>query len=802
MKRNYTSLTATLFITAVLLTIYFTMMPQWISNNEPPLSEFSTKRALQKISVIAQKPHFVGSQNHKEVAKYLETELNKLGLETQIQEGTTLSDWGNLVKSRNIMARIKGSSNSKALLLLSHYDSAPHSYSHGAADDASGVAVILESIRAFLHDKTAHKNDIIILFTDAEELGLNGAALFVEQSKWKDHVGLVLNFEARGTAGPGYMLMEVTGGNSALVDNFANASPKFPVSNSLMYSIYKMLPNDTDLTVFREQGNIQGFNFAFIDDHFNYHTSQDDLAHLSEKSVSHQGSYLMALLPYFSNADLTNLNSSEEQVYFNTPFFFFHYSFTWIYPMLIVAFVLFLFLTFVGIGKRILVGREIGKGFIALLGSLLVSGLVGFLGWKLLLVLYPQYNEILHGFTYNGHSYIAAFVFITLAICFLFYRKADIGLSNVNYMIAPIVFWLLINLGVALFLPGAAFLIIPVFSALLMFGYSIITQRRSLLVNAILSIPVLVLLTPFIVMFPIGLGLKILFGSAILLVLTFSLLLPLVGSYAKKELWSILCILVGIGFVIHAHLNADYQHGTAKPNSLLYVYDADEDRAVWATYDKKMDEWTKIYLTDSPKSTSSLSDIPLFSKYGTQITMSSPALVRNLPEPTIEFLTDSIGETQHYYSIKITPQRNVNRYDIFADDRMTLHNLIANGAKPIGQKGSLLARNGKKILSYYVVDNEPLQLKFSIPITQVFDMELLESSFDLLDNPLFEMHKRPKDKMPKPFILNDAISIRKKIRPKATATIPIPVQKNFTLSRSVENDTIPDPDSGIIEEIP
>jgi hypothetical protein len=25
------------------------------------------------------------------------------------------------------------------------------------------------------------------------------------------------------------------------------------VSNSLMYSIYKMLPNDTDLTVFREQ---------------------------------------------------------------------------------------------------------------------------------------------------------------------------------------------------------------------------------------------------------------------------------------------------------------------------------------------------------------------------------------------------------------------------------------------------------------------------------------------------------------------------------------------------------------------
>jgi hypothetical protein len=34
-----------------------------------------------------------------------------------------------------------------------------------------------------------------------------------------------------------------------LVKEFAAANTTFPVSNSLMYSIYKMLPNDTDLTV-------------------------------------------------------------------------------------------------------------------------------------------------------------------------------------------------------------------------------------------------------------------------------------------------------------------------------------------------------------------------------------------------------------------------------------------------------------------------------------------------------------------------------------------------------------------------
>jgi arginine utilization protein RocB len=72
------------------------------------------------------------------VANYLIKELNKLGLETTVQQGYTLSDWGNLVQSKNILARIKGTNTEKALLLLSHYDT-PHSYSKGASDAGSGV---------------------------------------------------------------------------------------------------------------------------------------------------------------------------------------------------------------------------------------------------------------------------------------------------------------------------------------------------------------------------------------------------------------------------------------------------------------------------------------------------------------------------------------------------------------------------------------------------------------------------------------------------------------------------------------
>ena len=105
--------------------------------------EFSTQRAFKQVRAISRQPHYVGSKNHEEVAQYLLKELEKLGLETSIQEGYTLSDWGNLVKSKNLLARIKGTDSSKALLLLSHYDSAPHSYSLGASDAGSGVATII-----------------------------------------------------------------------------------------------------------------------------------------------------------------------------------------------------------------------------------------------------------------------------------------------------------------------------------------------------------------------------------------------------------------------------------------------------------------------------------------------------------------------------------------------------------------------------------------------------------------------------------------------------------------------------------
>jgi hypothetical protein len=774
MKKRSSSIFPTLFILAILSFLYFTMMPKWTSNDNVPLSEFSTKRAYATVEAISKKPHFVGSENHEQVGNYLIKELKKLGLETSVQEGHTLTDWGNLVKSKNILARIKGTQNTKALLLLTHYDSAPHSSSFGASDAGSGVATILESVRAFLYSKTAHKNDIIILFSDAEELGLNGAALFVTEHQWAKEIGLVLNFEARGTSGPSYMLMETNNGNAGLVKEFSAAKADFPVTNSLMYSIYKMLPNDTDLTVFREKGNIQGYNFAFIDDHYNYHTAQDDSKHLNKNTLAHQGSYLMPLLSYFSNANLNSSKVENDDIYFTIPYTFIHYPFSWVFPLLLVALLLFVFLVFIGIAKRLLSFSIIIKGFVPLLGSVIVAGLVTFLSWKGLLMVYPQYNDLLNGFTYNGYTYITAFVLLSLAISFGFYQKLSVRKRTMNHYVAPLFLWILINGLIAFYLKGAGFLIIPVYFGVFAFGVFIIRQKSNVLLNLILSIPALLLIAPFIQMFPVGLGLKVLFLSAILTSLTFALLLPVFGAFAKKGRWALFFLVISLGFFAKAHFQSGYEEGKAKSNSLIYIYNADTRKANWVTYDKNLDVWTKTYLGDNPKQATSWEETPLFSKYDSKFTYAAIAPLKELAGPTIEFLQDSVAVNQRYIKIRISPNRAVNRYDIFANEKISFYDFKANGAKQLEQKESKMNRNGKKILSYYVVNNEPLEMQFVIKKSVLFDMQLLESSFDLMSNPLFRVTPRAPWMMPTPFVLNDAVVLRKRIKP-TPKVIEVPV---------------------------
>lgn len=768
MKRIKHLLSFIILIALVVLS-FKSLIPDTATTAQVALTEFSTERAMRQLKVISQRPHYVGSSGHAEVRTYIIQELSKLGLEPQVQEGHVLDSWwgsSTLVHAKNIVARYKGTNSTKALLLMSHYDSAPHSKSHGASDAGSGVVTVLEGLRAYLSGDQKPKNDIIVVFTDSEELGLDGATLFVNEHPWAKDVGVALNFEARGSSGPSNMIVETNGGNENLIKEFKEANLEYPVATSLMYSIYKMLPNDTDSTVLREEGDIPGFFFAFIDSHYNYHTINDRWQNLDPRTLEHQGQYILPLLKHFSKIDLSHIKSVQDQVYFDAPLFtFVAYPFSWVWPMAILAIVIFLTLLVMGVRSKRLHFKHIGRGFLALLLSLL--GPLFFLqlfGW-LWTSIYPQYADILPVFIYNGHWYTIAFAVMALAFSFGVYSHLCKVEHTTSTVVAPLTLWIIINVIVAIYLKGAGYFIVPVLFSLIAFYVLIKQKKPSVLLMLLLVAPAICIFSPLIQFFPVGLGPEAYWISIVFSVLLFGLTLPVVGFYKSKRALGYIGLIMTFAFLGVAHARSDYTEERQKPNSLLYYYNEAEDSAYWVTYDAYIDPWVEGYLGDTPEPASTYIKSASGSKYNTSFSYAKETAVIDL-EPTLIFKErDEIVGEHREVTIRIQPQREVNRIRLFADKDTPFRSLTYNKKvlAPDSTKTLYKKRYTNNLLSFYMGKGQELEFSFSVPAGIEPEISYREYSFDLLENSKFTISARPAYMMPKPFVVNDAVIIERKI---------------------------------------
>lgn len=755
-----------LILIAAIYYSFQSMMPA--VNWKPKDSNFSTKEALKTLHEITHKPHFVGTEEHKRVRDYIVSELKSLGLEVTIQEHIAVnSKWKGAAKVKNIIAKIKGTTQNKALLLLAHYDSNPHS-AIGASDDGSGVVVILEGIKSFLKTNIKPKNDIIICISDGEELGLLGASAFVNNHPWAKNIGLVLNFEARGSGGPSYFLIETNGGNQNLIKGLQEASPSFPVGNSLMYSIYKKLPNDTDLTVFREEGNINGFNFAFIGDHFDYHTQQDSYDRLDVASLNHQASYLLATLNYFSKSNLATLNSNKDDVFFNFPLFgIISFPFSWVLPIFIGVFLWFIVLLFFGFSSKKLDLKEVLYGFNPFIKSILASGLLGFFGWKIILLIHPKFINILQGFPYNGYYYIGVFLIFSIVFFIHFYSKKTKKLVYQNLIIAPLFFWVIINGLVSIYLKGAGFFLLPLIVLLIELTVLLTSKNNSntILFFTLLTLPVVVIFAPLLKMFPVGLGLKMIAVSNVLLVLILGVLLPLLLQYQNLNRFKKLFFAVGIFVLVVAEFNAGFNESQKLPNSIFYVLNADTNKAYWASFNSKVDKFTQQFLGKKRKK-DTVDSIPLASKYHSKIKWINTAKKVNLPKPTIKILKDTIIDNFRNVSLVLQSNRASNKFEIVSQDAIKLRKFMVNGIVFKNNENSIypISMPSGTLLTYFLTEsNEQVKIDLVCDKNESFNMDIYDVKYDLLSNNNFTITPRDKNMMPMPFVLNDATVIKSKL---------------------------------------
>jgi hypothetical protein len=595
-------LAAFIFVAALIVaTIYQQRPPAARSTGTPP-GEFASGRAMQQLQVIAARPHAIGSPAEADVRDYIVSELNKLGLSPEVQDTTvavgTRSGGASAAHVRNIIGRLKGQdAASKALMLTAHYDSVPNG--HGASDDGSGVVVLLETMRA-LKTGPPLQNDVICLFDDGEEAGMMGARAFVNEHPAVKDVGLVLNFEARGASGPVFMF-ETSDRNGWLVNEFAKAAP-YPFSSSLMYSIYKLLPNDTDLTIFKKAG-LSGLNFAYIDSSVRYHSQRDNLQAVDERSIQHDGTYALALARHFGNLNLDKRQEADA-VYFDIwGTTLINYSSRWVMPLTVLGILLFLITAFVGLRKRQLTIKGILLGVPVFILSMIASMLVVWLLWGLMTTLHSDFTPLS-----NANLFFISFVTLALAVASTIYLALDRWINFNNLSISVLLVWLILAVLLSVYLPGASYLLLwPLVFSLLALLVNYLYRRETsstgplFAVLCVCAVPGIIMMTETIQNLFQGLNLGMLPLLIGLSVLLLGLLIPHLGFIARPSKWLLpmVALAVSLLFLVVANGVPAYSDDIPRNNTVFYSFDADTGEAVWVSPNRRPDEWSSQFFMPS-----------------------------------------------------------------------------------------------------------------------------------------------------------------------------------------------------------
>lgn len=690
--------------------------PPAAAPSSAPATAFSAERARRHLREITREPRPLGSSAHAATRAYLVDTLREMGLETHVQETTALRRAGETLHAAqvaNVVARLPGVQPRGRVILASHYDSVPHS--PGAGDAGNGVAAILETVRA-LQSGPPLRNDVLVLFTDAEEAGLLGARAFVTEHPEYAAAAVVLNAEGRGNRGP-VAMFRTTRDNGEIIQTLAAAVPD-ALAESMTDEAFRYMPNDTDLSVFARAG-YAGLDFANAHGFTHYHMASDSFEAASVRTLQNHGDYLLALAGAFGQADLEGL-AAAERVYFSVPLLgLVHYRTVWTLPLVLLMLAV---LVIAGQVIRLRGGARLRNalpGVAHFFVAAILLPLLATAAWRLLSRLVPEATWFQDGRVYDSSHWLLGLCLLVAAAYAASLEWVDRRAGRRGTAFAPLVFWGLLALVTALIAPGASYLFLwPVIAAA---GAGILLQiagaERGVVHCAILAVSgavVILLVLPAVEAAGTMFTLNAVAVPAALLVLTLGLLVPQLRFLGRAGRQLVPVLLAAGGFaVLAATLSATgFDRERRKPNSINYIADADANEAWWYSLDRELDEWTRRYLGPAPQR-ARLPDWAPEQPFGfTHAPWINRAREVVTSAPEVELLQESLEGSEHRLRLRVTSPAGAYVTVIQFIGGSKVHGLRIGG-RPAPRDDA--AEEAPARIYYYGAPAEGAELEFAVP---------------------------------------------------------------------------------------
>jgi len=662
---------------AVALVVLALLLVVVVSRRHPPEPEASGVQAREVLRELLGDgaPHPVGSAANAAVRDRILASLRSFGYAPTVEEGIACGkDSVACADVQNVEARLDGSQSTGTVLLLAHYDSVPAG--PGAGDDMAGVAAILEVAR-LLKAGPPPKNNVVFLLDEGEEAGLLGARWLADHSPLAAEVKAIVNLEARGTSGPSLMF-ETSGDNAWLVHAYA-AHASHPITSSVFATIYQLLPNDTDLTVFKRRPSpVPGLNFAFVGDPARYHTPADSLANLSPASLQHHVDNALAAVRGLAAADLANPPRGGLAFFDVLGFFVVSWPLAWSLGLAVLALILTLIAAIAAVRRGTAGGGGVILGLVTFLLTVVVSGLLAF-GLSLVAPKVPWVASPL--------PLVAVFWLLPLAVAGLFASGLGGRAKASGLWAGTWIGWALLGvvLVVALPTPGVSYLyvvpaLVAALTGLLFSGTDGVTGPGGTFGVLLTAAVAAVLWFPILIPLYDGLGSGALVPIAALAAIFFTAIAPLflaAPAFLRRAvpLLAILAVIVCFGISFAA---PKYSAASPQPLAVALHEDADTGQTRWIA---------PPTLPASMRQAAAFApelQVPFpWSPPGNRAVI-APAPALGAPGPELTVLEDTAADGKRHLRLKIVSPRGARAATVFIPETAQLESAQFEGlAAPV-----------------------------------------------------------------------------------------------------------------------
>ncbi len=525
-----------------------------------PAPEFSSARAgaVLRELLAEEVPHPIGTAANARIRDRIVARFTALGYVTTIQRRFACNARPFCAMVENVIAREPGARRADAVVLMAHYDSV--GAGPGASDDGTGVAALLEIARATRGER--HRNPLLFLITDGEEAGLLGAEAFLADEVLAREVGVVVNVETRGTRGLSNMF-ETSRRNRWLIRHLSQSLER-PQATSFFYAIYNLLPNDTDVTVFKRAGKA-AVNFGAIEGVNAYHTPLDNLANADPRTLQHHGDNLLAAARAFATADL-DARSRDDASYFDVLGFIL----LW-WPAGATLWVAIASLILLVFSARKMNARAITFGVLMTFAAIILAVAFGMAVSWLARLRNEEMNWVAHPTPSIAAMWLAG---IAAALCAaaMFRRRSD----ERALLFGAAIVWHTLAIAVAITLPGASFLfLVPALAVTI----CALARASDVAMSAIASTVAAILIFPLGVLLYEALGARLMTAIAVIIGITATLAAPLFARFRfafAAAAGAIVCALIAVAL-------PEYSPERPRFLSIQYVDDPAAKAPMWTT---------------------------------------------------------------------------------------------------------------------------------------------------------------------------------------------------------------------------